>query len=150
MVRIELAVLVVVVLAAGRGNALVSCGFEFGICCPNFPGPPTCNSGLVCDSSVCGVVSPGGGNGGAAGEICIGTCFQPTPTPTSTPTPTPHNLHDNDPCNDSRQCASALCNGGVCAERNPAPAVSNYTAAFIGSVLLLAGLWSVRRVARRR
>ena len=83
------------------------------------------------------------------------TCATPsptpttTPTPTATPTPTPHNLHDNDPCNDSRQCTSALCNGGVCAERNPAPAVSNHTAAFIGAALLLAGLWSVRRLARR-
>ena len=74
----------------------------------------------------------------------------PTPTPTATNTPTPHNLPDTDPCNDSRQCASALCNGGVCATANPAPAVSNHTAVFIGAALLLAGLWSVRRVARRR
>ena len=65
-------------------------------------------------------------------------------------TPTPHNLADTDPCNDSRQCASALCNGGVCAERNPAPAVSHRNAFFIGVALLLSGLWSVRRLARRR
>ncbi len=73
-----------------------------------------------------------------------------TSTPTPTPTPTPHNLPDNDPCNDSRQCTSALCNGGVCAELKPAPAVSSPVAMFIGAALLLAGLWSMRRVARRR
>ena len=70
--------------------------------------------------------------------FCPGTCVRPTvtptrtatpthpatPTPTSTPTatptptvtPTPHNLADNDACNDSRQCTSALCNGGESAE----------------------------------
>ncbi len=33
---------------------------------------------------------------------------------------------------------------------NPAPAASNHMAVFIGATLLLAGLWSVRRMARRR
>ena len=73
-----------------------------------------------------------------------------TPTPTRTATPVPHNLADGDPCTASTQCTSTLCNGGVCATANPAPAVSNHTAVFIGAALLLAGLWSVRRVARRR
>ncbi len=174
MKRIGLAVLVMFALAAGRASAELVCGVEFTSCCPNALGPPTCNSGLVCDTSGCPLVWTGGGNGGAAQSFCLGTCVQPptptptptatptvtptntatptvtpTTTPTPTPTPTPHNLHDNDPCNDSRQCTSALCNGGVCAELKPAPAVSNYTGVFIGAVLLLAGLWSVRRMAKR-
>ena len=182
MKRIGLAVLLL--LMAGHANATI-CGGSGGECCST---PPACCPtgtepgcpGLVCDTSVCGLVWQGGGEGGTAG--CVGTCVQPTatptstatatatstptatrtptatptstptatPTPTPTMTPTPHNLHDNDPCNDSRQCTSALCNGGVCAERNPAPAVSNHTAVFIGAALLLAGLWSVQRLARRR
>ncbi|MGH3053913.1 MAG: hypothetical protein ACRDL7_02925 [Gaiellaceae bacterium] len=77
-----------------------------------------------------------------------------TPTPTNTPTPTPtftpNHEPDNSPCNDGKQCASGLCNGGVCAAVKPAPAVSDRNAFFVGAALLLAGLWSVRRVARRR
>jgi hypothetical protein len=162
MVRIGL-MLVVLALAAGRAMAWnpVECGAVNQMCCES---GPVCNLGLVCDSSNTNgcdaLVLPGRGDGGAAGfsTVCPGTCVQPTqtptatetPTPTPTMTPTPHNLPDNASCNDSRQCISALCNGGVCAEQNPAPAVSSYTAVFIGTVLLLAGLWSLRRVARRR
>jgi hypothetical protein len=175
MTRIGLAVLLVLVVAVGRANALPPCGASAGAeCCPD----QTCQSGLVCDpfnDTAC--VGQGGaawecltwqgsGEGGAAScpTVCFGTCLEPTATPTATATPTstptstpsptmtptPHNLQDGVSCNDSRQCSSALCNGGVCAERKPTPAVSNHTAAFIGTVLLLAGVWSVRRVARRR
>ena len=73
-----------------------------------------------------------------------------TATQTATVTPSPHNLRDGDLCNASTQCASALCNGGVCAERKPAPAVSHRNALFVAAGLLLAGLWSVRRLARPR
>lgn len=164
MKRVRLAVLVAFLGAAGRASAEPICGSPFTPCCPG--SSPTCNSGLVCDptdSSGCeDLVWLGEGDGGAAQAICPGTCVRPTATPTSTPTatptstptptptPTPHNLKDNDPCNDSRQCTSTLCNGGVCAERNPAPAVSNHIAVFMAAGLLLLGLWSVRRVARRR
>ena len=192
MTRIGLAVLVVLLLAAGCSEVQAvgtSCGFSGGPCC--LPPDPSCDPGLVCDSNNFSGCSPcliwpggaeggaaacltwlGGGHGGAAEVVCPGTCVQPTATPTSTATPTvtptptatststatptptvtptPHNLMNNDLCNDSRQCTSALCNGGVCAERNPAPAVSSHTAVFIGAALLLAGLWSVQHVARRR
>jgi len=76
-----------------------------------------------------------------------------TATATGTPTETPHNLSDGEACTDSRQCASALCNGGVCATAKPAPAASTYTTMLMGAGLLLLGLLSVRRVAdagRRR
>jgi hypothetical protein len=53
-------------------------------------------------------------------------------------------------CTDSQQCAGGLCNGGICVQRNPAPAVSNHNAIFIAAGLLLAGVWQVRRLARRR
>jgi hypothetical protein len=99
--------------------------------------------------------------GTCAGSICIPPTttptvtptrtptVTPTVTPTPTPTPTPHNLSDGQVCNDSRQCASAFCDGGICVRRNPAPAVSNRTAVFLAAGLLLAGLWSMRRLARR-
>ena len=74
----------------------------------------------------------------------------PTPTATATRTQTPHNLKDGDPCTDSRQCASGLCNGLVCANRSPAPAVSDRNALVLAAGLLLLGLWSVRRLARQR
>jgi hypothetical protein len=191
MARIGLAVLVVLLLAAGQSNALAPCGFLGGQCCIAVS---ACNPGLVCDTNnptgcLPALVWLGGGNGGAAGDInvvCPGTCVQPSATPTHTPTntpintpthtptntpintpthtptnspkpmvtptstQTPHGLADDQACTDSRQCTSALCNGGVCAKRNAAPAVSSHTAVFIGAALLLAGLWSVRRVERRR
>ena len=207
MKRIGLAVLVVLLLAAGRGKVRADgtvCGFSGGPCC--LSPDPSCDPGLVCDPSNPSGCSPclgslgggeggaascltwlGGGEGGAAEMVCPGTCVQPTATPTSTATPTatstvtatatrtrtptatptstvtptptvtptltitptPHSLADNDPCNASTQCASGLCNAGVCAARKPAPAVSTHTAVFIGAALLLAGLWSVRRLARR-
>jgi hypothetical protein len=168
MTRVGLAVLVVLLLATGRGMAWNVCGIVNASCCDS---APFCDTGLVCDpsntSGCSGLVWLGPGEGGAAGDAstgCPGTCVEPTATPTatstptatatSTPTPTathtPHNLADTDPCTDSRQCASTLCNGGVCATANPAPAVSNHNAVVIAAGLLLAGLWSVRRVARRR
>ena len=154
MARIGLAGLVVLALAAGRALAWgpVECGAVNQMCCET---APACHPGLVCDSTNTNgcdtLVLPGRGDGGAAGfsTVCPGTCVQPTQTPTPTPTPTPHNLPDNASCNDSRQCTSTLCNGGVCAEGKPAPAVSNHVGLFIGAGLLLAGLWSVRRIARR-
>ena len=105
------------------------------------------------------------------GQVCTGTtnnpcsCQEapptPTPTPTSTPTPTatptptptptPTLIPLGDACTgNSQQCVGGLCNGGICVQRDPAPAVSNHTAVFVGAALLLAGLWSVRRLARRR
>jgi hypothetical protein len=169
MKRIRLVLMVALLLTAGRANATNNCGFLGGLCC--LDDIQACNSGLVCDLSNTSACMPplvwlGGGDGGAAELVCPGTCVQPTATPTGTATPTitptntqtptptvtptPRNLKDGDSCNDSRQCTSALCNGDVCAERNPAPAVSNHTAVFIGAALLLAGLGSVRRITRRR
>ena len=163
MTRIGLAVLVVLLLAAGHASATVGCGLLGDPCCPSgvLPDDALCAPGFVCDPNNiagCDLVWLGGGDGGAAQVVCLGTCVRPTATPTSTatntptttPTPTPHGLPDTDPCTDSRQCASALCNGGMCATANPAPAVSNRNAVFMGAALLLAGLWSVRRIARRR
>lgn len=128
---------------------------------------PACDQCQICLASTCLAVAGipcNAGNGVCQSEGCV--AFTPTatptstptntstpsstPTPTATPTPTPHNLSNGQVCNDSRQCGSTLCNGGVCAEMNPAPAVSNHTAVLMGAALLLLGLWSVGRVARRR
>ena len=75
-----------------------------------------------------------------------------TPTASNTPTvtPTPHNLPDTDPCNDSRQCASGFCNGKDCVERTTAPVVSSHNVIWLAAGLLVLGLWSMLRVARRR
>ena len=39
---------------------------------------------------------------------------------------------------------------GVCLPASPAPAMANQTLVFLGAGLLMAGLWSVRRLAARR
>ena len=63
---------------------------------------------------------------------------------------------DGHGCDTNSSCASGFCQfpdpvpRGTCVTRNPAPAVSDYTVVFIGTVLLMLGLWSVQRVARRR
>jgi len=79
-----------------------------------------------------------------------------TPTRTSTATPTPTSTETPRPqgtplvCSNDTQCPSGLfCVNGVCVRRNNAPAVSNRTGLFVAAGLLLAGLWSVRRRARR-
>ena len=91
----------------------------------------------------------GTGTGAPAGIDAVCATPTPTSTPTPTVTPTPRNLKDGAPCNNSQQCASGLCNGGVCAERKPTPAVSSGIGLFVAAGLLLAGLWSIRRLARR-
>ena len=155
MMRIGLAVLVVLLLAAVRANA----GGPVGGGCS-----PACGPCQICVLNSCSTLPAGLPCGPSAVCDIFGVCVTftqtptatstPTATPTSTPTPTvtptPHNLPDNESCNDSRQCTSALCNGGVCAERKPAPAVSNHFVLFISAGLLLIGLWSAQRMARRR
>jgi hypothetical protein len=179
MTRIGLAVLVVLLLGAGRASAN-GCGLSGEPCCfGSMTSPPICiTPGLVCDpnnTTGCGaLVWQGGGQGGAAELVCPGTCVQPTatptstgtptptatntPTPTGTPTPTstptatasPHSLPDGDPCTANTQCASGLCKAGVCSSVSAAPAVSNRNVLFLAVGLLLVGLWSMRRVARQR
>jgi hypothetical protein len=120
MTRIGLAVLVVLVLAVGHGAAEADCGGGGGLCCA--PPLPACNSSdFAC--------SPGG--------RCLNA--------------------DGIPCDDKLDCASGFCQptmpplpSGICVTRNPAPAASTHTTMLMGAALLLAGLWSVRRVARRR
>ncbi len=66
-------------------------------------------------------------------------------------------LADGQKCDANSECASGFCQfplvdppAGTCVERNPAPAASTHTTILMGTGLLLAGMWSVRRVARRR
>ena len=117
MKRVGLAVLVMLLVAAGRANASDGCG-QFGEPCCSAPNSPCSFAFLACSPA--------------------GTCL----------------FADGQECDHSNECASGFCQtpetSGTCVRVNPAPAVSNYTAAFIGSALLLAGLWSVRRVSRRR
>jgi len=103
MTRFGLAVLVVLLLAAGRANAVNGCGLLDQPCCqPNgvlSDGVPSnavasCNPPLVCDPNDftgCPALVAPGGSGGAAELSCPGTCVEPspTPTPTATSTPTP-------------------------------------------------------------
>ena len=134
MKRIGLAVLMVLSLAAARGRAGGSdgCGEFNQTCCA--PGTLDPNDPSVLCDAVCIpnplACSPGGKCLFADGVVG---------------------------CSGDGQCASGFCQFsvgpkevGTCVQRNPAPAVSNATAGFIGAVLLFAGLWSVRRVARRR
>lgn len=105
-------------------------------CCQNFGGNPK-----ACDSEL-GEVACRQANGTfMAHAHCTSDMTSPTCIAGSL---------DGVPCSESTQCLSGLCNGGVCVERSPAPAVSNRNAIFVGVGLLLAGLWSVRRLARRR
>jgi LPXTG-motif cell wall-anchored protein len=47
------------------------------------------------------------------------------------------------------QCASGQCNEGICVGHKSVPAASNNNTLIFGVLLLLAGLWSVRRRASR-
>lgn len=164
-------------VCTGSTNNPCSCQTLCGGTAPMCAG--ACAPGQVCtgaDGSACtcqplcsGTV-PNCQDNCPPGEVCTGSTDNPcscqaapptptptstsTPTPTATPTatqtPTPTLVPLGGSCTVGTQCASTLCNGGVCATLKPAPAVSDRTGLFIGAALLLAGLWSMRRVARRR
>jgi len=55
---------------------------------------------------------------------------------------------DGVPCSESTQCLSGLCNGGVCVQRNPAPAVSHVPLAGLGVLLVGGGVWLTRKRTR--
>ena len=128
--RVGLAVVVVLLLAAGRANATNGCGLLGEPCCPP-NGVLPCNSPFVCDpnnvTGCTGLVAPGG-SGGAAAIFCPGTCVEasPTPTPTATSTPTPTDTATATPtatptfiglgqsCSAPTECASGFCAQGVC------------------------------------
>jgi hypothetical protein len=149
-----------------------------GFCCtcgqdgPNFceiANPPnglcgTEGDDYECDPLMAGVCA----NDGTGGQACVTPTSTRTATPTRTATktptatetptstetptvtPTPHGLKDGETCNDSHQCASGFCNGIVCSDRSPAPAVSGRNTLWLAAVLLVLGLFSLRRLARPR
>ena len=72
-----------------------------------------------------------------------------TRTQTATPSATPTLVPNGGACSDDSQCASGLCVNGICAPGHGAPVLSSHNELLIAVVLLLAGMWSVWRLARR-
>ncbi len=133
MKRAGLAALVVLLLAAGRSTVGATvCGVFEERCCPPGVVDPS-NPAIVCDPAATNPAlscSPGGECLAADGTVG---------------------------CDQDAQCTSGFCQFsegpktvGTCVQRRPTPAASTSTMMMMGAGLLLAGLWSVRRVARPR
>ena len=117
---------------------------------------PTCDgNGPSCDNTTC---PPGQVCTATGTEPCSCRTATPTMTPTFTATPTrtptatstPTLVPNGGTCTDDSQCASGICRGGICVLGQSVPVLSGRNELVMAFSLLLAGLWSVWRLARRR
>jgi len=157
MVRSSLSVAILIAFwgfAAPRLTLADCCNCDYDL------GPPT-GVVLFCegnDLTACPISSTGfscgglisGGTCSPSNNVVNSVCVAPTSTPTVASTPTPTLVPLGGTCDTDPQCVSKSCVDDVCIPEQGAPVVSSSNTVFLIAGLLVLGLWSVRRSARRR